>query len=152
MDPTHVKAAMAGLLATAAMTLVMLVAPFMGLPKMDPAAMLSMMLGVPLALGWAMHFMIGVVFALAYALFFRKVVRKANGAVVKGALFGLAAFVFAQVVIGLMGALLGGMPPMEGSMMLMAIGSILGHVVFGIVVALIVKEDARTIQQQHTNQ
>jgi hypothetical protein len=41
--------------------------------------------------------------------------------------------------MGIMGAVLGGMPPMEGSMMLIAIGSIVGHIIFGIVVAVIVK-------------
>jgi uncharacterized membrane protein YagU involved in acid resistance len=120
----------------------MKVAPMMGMPKMDPAAMLSMMMGFPLVAGWMMHFMIGIVFALGYALLFMGVVRKVKSLVLKGVLFGLSAFVFAQVVMGIMGAMMGGMPPMEGSMMLMMMGSIVGHVVFGIVVALMVKEDA----------
>lgn len=124
------------------MTVVMKVAPMMGMPKMDPAAMLSMMMGFPLVAGWMMHFMIGIVFALGYALLFMGVVRKVKSLVLKGVLFGLSAFVFAQVVMGIMGAMMGGMPPMEGSMMLMMMGSIVGHVVFGIVVALMVKEDA----------
>jgi hypothetical protein len=40
-----------------------------------------------------------------------------------------------------MGAMLGNMPKPEGSMMLMMLGSIMGHVVFGIVVALFVKDN-----------
>jgi uncharacterized membrane protein YagU involved in acid resistance len=142
MTPKILRTLTAGIAGTAVMTGVMMVAPMMGLPKMDPAAMLSMMIGFPLLVGWMMHFMIGMVFALAYALLFMGLVRKVKSTVVKGALFGLAAFVFAQVMMAIMGAMMGGMPPMEGSMMLMAIGSILGHLVFGIVVALIVKEDA----------
>lgn len=142
MTPKMLKALIAGVAGTAVMTAVMKVAPMMGMPKMDPAAMLSMMMGFPLVVGWMMHFMIGIVFALAYALLFMGLVRKVKSPILKGVLFGLAAFVFAQVMMAIMGAMLGGMPPMEGSMMLMAIGSILGHVVFGIVVALIVKEDA----------
>lgn len=142
MTPKILKALIAGVIGTAAMTAVMKVAPMMGMPKMDPAAMLSMMMGFPLMVGWMMHFIIGIVFALAYALLFMGAVRKVKSPVLKGVLFGLAAFVFAQVVMGIMGAMMGGMPPMEGSMMLMAIGSIMGHVVFGIVVALMVKEDA----------
>jgi hypothetical protein len=35
---------------------------------------------------------------------------------------------------------MGGMPPMEGSMMLMIIGIAIGHIVCGIVVAMFVKE------------
>ncbi|MBL0126425.1 MAG: hypothetical protein IPP83_02975 [Flavobacteriales bacterium] len=140
MNPKLLKAIVAGVAGTAVMTLVMMIAPMMGMPKMNPPAMLSMMMGMPIAIGWIMHFMIGIVFALAYALLFMKVVRKVNSPVLKGVLFGLAAFVFAQMAMGAMGAILGGMPPMEGSMMLMAIGGIVGHVVFGIVVALVVKD------------
>ena len=36
----------------------------------------------------------------------------------------------------------GGVPPMEGNMVFMMIGSIAGHMIFGIVVALVVKEVA----------
>lgn len=38
-----------------------------------------------------------------------------------------------------MGAVMEGMPPVEGDMVLM-IGSVAGHIVFGIIVALVVKE------------
>jgi len=142
MNPKVMKALVAGIAGTAVMTLVMMVAPMMGMPKMNPPGMLSMMMGVPLAMGWLMHFMIGIIFAMTYAFFFMKLVRKVSSPALKGALFGLAAFVFAQVAISVMGAMMGNMPPMEGSMMLMAIGSIMGHVVFGIVVAMIVKDNA----------
>lgn len=130
-----------GIAGTAVMTLVMFIAPMMGMPKMNPAAMLSMMMGFPLSIGWIMHFMIGIIFALTYAFFFIKVVRKISNNILKGAIFGLAAFIFAQMAMAMMGAMLGGMPPMAGSMMLMMIGSIVGHVIFGIVVAAFVKEE-----------
>lgn len=129
-----------GIVGTAVMTMVMFVAPMMGMPKMNPAEMLSMMMGFPLAIGWMMHFLIGIIFALTYSFVFIKVVKKISNNILKGAIFGLAAFIFAQITIAIMGAMLGGMPPMEGSMMLMMIGSIMGHVIFGIVVAAFVKE------------
>jgi len=130
-----------GITGTAVMTMVMFVAPMMGMPKMNPAEMLSMMMGLPLTIGWIMHFMIGITFALIYAFFFIKVVKKISNNILKGAIFGLAAFIFAQIAMAMMGAMLGGMPPMEGSMMLMMIGSITGHVIFGIVVSAFVKEE-----------
>ena len=130
-----------GITGTAVMTMVMFVAPMMGMPKMNPAEMLSMMMGLPLTIGWIMHFMIGITFALIYAFFFIKVVKKISNNILKGAIFGLAAFIFAQIAMAMMGAMLGGMPPMEGSMMLMMIGSITGHVIFGIVVTAFVKEE-----------
>lgn len=137
---TKIKQALiGGILGTAVMTMVMFIAPFMGMPKMNPAAMLSMMMGFPIVVGWLMHFMIGVIFALAYALFFINLVKKVSNNILKGAIFGMAAFIFAQIMMAIMGLMLP-MPPMEGSMVLMMLGSIMGHVIFGIVVAQFVKE------------
>jgi hypothetical protein len=134
------QAIVGGLVATLVMTLVMMVGPMMGMPKMNPAAMLSMMMGFPLIVGWIMHFMIGVIFALMYVYFMLPMLIKLKNRIVKGAIFGMAAFIFAQIAMMVMGALFGGMPSPEGSMVLMMIGSIMGHVIFGIVVALFVKE------------
>ena len=69
---TPVKVLVAGLVATAAMTLLMLVAPIMGIPLMNIEAMLSGMLGASSTVGWMMHFMIGVLFTAAYAFFFNQ--------------------------------------------------------------------------------
>ena len=109
-------------------TLVMMIAPMMGMPKMSPPAMLSMMMGFPLVVGWVMHFMIGVIFAMAYAFFFIKLVKKVNNNILKGAIFGMAVFIFAQIMMAIM-EMMFPMPPMEGSMMLMMVGSITGHVI-----------------------
>mgnify|MGYP001600435931 CR=1 FL=1 len=134
------KAMIGGIIGTAVMTVVMMIAPMMGMPKMNPPQMLSMMMGFPIIVGWIVHFMIGVIFAMAYAFIFINVVKKVNNNILKGAIFGMAVFIFAQIMMAIMGAMMGGMPPMEGSMMLIMIGSIMGHVIFGIVVAMFVKE------------
>ena len=131
-----------GLVATLVMTMVMFIGPFMGMPKMNPAAMLSMMMGVPVFVGWIMHFMAGVIFALMYVFLLLPLLKNVKSKIAKGAIFGMAAFVLAQIAMMGMGAMLGNMPKPEGSMMLMMLGSIMGHVVFGIVVALFVKEEA----------
>lgn len=136
MNPRIQQALIAGLAGTAAMTAVMMIAPMMGMPKMSAAGMLSMMMRVPMVVGWLMHFMIGIVFALGYALFFQNIVKGMGNTIVRGVVFGMATFVSAQVVMAIMGAMMGGMPPMEGSAMMIMMGSIIGHVVFGIVVAL----------------
>ena len=129
-----------GIVGTAAMTLMTWIAPLMGFPKMSPPDMLAGMLGLPVFAGWLMHFMIGVIFALAYAFLFIKVVRKISSKILKGALFGLVVFVFAQIMMAIMEAIFGGMPAMGGSMILIMIGSIMGHLVYGVVVALFNKE------------
>ena len=140
MQNKIIKSIIAGIIGTAVMTLFMMIAPMMGMPKMSPPAMLSMMMGFPIVVGWVMHLMIGIIFAFAYSFFFIKVVNKISNNILKGAIFGFAVFIFAQIAIAMLGAMMGGMPPMEGSIMLMMIGSIMGHIVFGITVAIFVKE------------
>ena len=133
------KSITAGIIGTAVMTLFMMIAPMMGMPKMSAPHMMSGMLGVPIAVGWIMHFMIGTIFAFAYAFFFINVLKKVSSNILKGVVFGFAVFSFAQIMMAIVGMMMP-MPPMEGSMMLMIIGSIMGHIVFGITVAIFVKE------------
>ena len=135
------QAVLGGIVGTAVMTLVTMIAPMMGMPKMSPPDMLSMMMGVPVVVGWIMHFMIGIVFAMGYAFFFINLVKKISNNVLKGAIFGIAALIFAQIMMAIMGMMMQA-PPMEGSKMLMIIGSLIGHVVFGITVAQFVKTKA----------
>jgi uncharacterized membrane protein YagU involved in acid resistance len=104
--------------------------------------MLSMMMGIPVFVGWIMHFMVGVIFALMYVFLLLPLLKNVKSKIAKGAIFGIAAFVLAQIAMMGMGAMLGNMPKPEGSMLLMMLGSIMGHVIFGIVVALFVKEEA----------
>ena len=133
MDNRLSKGIMAGLIGTGVMTMITMLAPMMGLPKMSPPAMLAGMLGMPLAVGWVMHFMIGVMFALAYTFLFAPAVGITNQWV-KGAIFGLAVFGFAQVMMAVMG-MMRPMPPMEGAMLPMMMGSLFGHLAYGMTVA-----------------
>lgn len=130
------KTVVAGIVATAIMSVVGFMAPIMGLPKMNPAELLAGMLGVTSIVGWMMHFIIGIIFAAAYVYLFNPKVRISNK-LLKGALFGLIVFVFAQVMMFVMGNIVS-MPMMESDMMPMMLGSLIGHLVYGIVVALLV--------------
>ena len=133
MDTKIKKSILAGVIGTAIMTLVMMVAPMMGMPKMSPPAILAGMLGVPVFVGWMMHFMIGIIFAFAYTyvcIFKWKI----SNVWLKGAIFGVVVFVFAQIMMTVMGKMMP-MPKMEGSIMLTAIGSLMGHIIFGMAVA-----------------
>ena len=136
MSTKFQKLILAGIIGTAIMTVVMMVAPMMGMPKMSPPEMLSGMLGMPVFVGWVMHFMIGIMFAFAYTylcIFKHKI----SNVWLKGAVFGIIAFVFAQIMMAIMGAMMP-MPKMEGSMMLTIIGSLMGHIIFGMVVSKII--------------
>lgn len=136
MENKITQAVLAGITATAVMTAVGLMAPFMGLPRMNPAEMLSAMLSVSIILGYILHFAIGIIFASTYVYWFNRTV-KINNKFWKGALFGFAVFIFAQVMLWLIGMIMP-MPEMEGNKMLMMIGSLIGHLVYGIFVAWIV--------------
>ena len=118
------RAVLAGLIGTFVMTAVgVWVAPIMGIPRMNPAQMLAGSIGGNLALGWIGHLMIGVILAIVYALVASALPGRPA---VRGALYGIAPFLMAQIiVIPMMG-----MPLFSGSAPL-AIGSLLGHLVYG---------------------
>lgn len=131
------QALIAGIAGTAAMTMLMFIAPMMGIPKMNAAEMLSGMIGVPIIIGWVMHFMIGVIFAALYTFFSARILNKTESNVMKGVIFGLMVFAVAQLAMVMMGQCILCMPNGGISMFM---GSLMGHILYGIVVVLIVKE------------
>jgi uncharacterized membrane protein YagU involved in acid resistance len=120
------RAVAGGLVATAVMTVIMLAAPVMGLPPMNIGAMLGSMMGGSLFLGWMAHFAIGTVLAIVYGALFAT--RLAGPGFLRGALFGLAPWFAAQLVVmpmmgmGLFGGSFGA-----------GFGSLMGHLVYGAV-------------------
>lgn len=128
-----------GLIATIAMTVLMLVAPMMGMPKMPIGNMLANFMHVPVALGWSMHFMIGLILAAGYVFLFQPFVGGNN--LFKGALYSLIPFFMAQlIVMPMMGA--GVFASHTPAPMLMVMGSLMGHLVYGIVLGWTAKESA----------
>ena len=124
------KAIIAGIAGTVAMTIVgVYLAPMMGMPKMNPADMLAAQMGGSAVMGWAGHFMIGIVLAVTYSI----VEKSLPGAPwLRGALFGIAPWLLAQVAVMPMM----GMPLFSGSTV-MAGGSLLGHLIYGAVVGAV---------------
>lgn len=108
-------------------------APMMGIPPMNPATMLASKMGGVAALGWAGHLMIGIILAVGYARGFLG--RLPGPAVAQGAVFSLIPWLMAQVMVMPMM----GMPLFSGSMA-MAGGSLIGHLVYGMVLGGIVGE------------
>lgn len=140
-------AIVAGLVGTVIITMVMNMAPQMGMPKMDIVGMLGSMFSPEgnRTVGWAMHLMMGVVFAIIYALLWNTGLGSVG--LLWGALFGAAHWIVA-------GAMMGGMSMMHagvkagtveapgvfmlnsgGAMAFM--GGLIGHIIFGPVVALV---------------
>ena len=124
------KTVIAGLAATAVMTMIMIMAPMMGMPEMNIGKMLGEFMGVPTVVGWLAHFMIGVVLAIIFARMFFS--RLPGSPVVKGLLFGMIPWFVAQVMMNpMMGA--GVFASNTPAPMMMVMGSLLGHVVYGAV-------------------
>lgn len=140
------SAVISGLVGTIAISAVMAMAPLMGMPKMDIVGMLSTMFGKPnKVLGWIMHFMMGVVFALIYAFLWSIGIGSAGW--LSGLIFGAVHW----LVVGLMMAMI---PVMHVGIknsdveapglwmtnqggVLAFIGGLMGHMIFGLVAALV---------------
>lgn len=141
-----IGAIVAGLAGTAAISLLMAMGPRMGMPKMAIWEMLGTMFSKEgnVGLGWVMHFMMGAIFAIIYALLWAAGIGSAT--LVSGVVFGAVHF----LIVGLM---MGGMPMMHagikagttqapGVLMLNSglmgfMGGLIGHAVYGLVVALV---------------
>ncbi|MCI0330334.1 MAG: DUF1440 domain-containing protein [candidate division Zixibacteria bacterium] len=137
------KALLAGFVATLAMTMLMYIAPMMGMPKMDIASMLGGMLGggMPAAMsgswlmGMLIHFVNGtVIFPLIFAFLLYS--RFPGAPVVKGILWGLILWFLAQaMVMPIMGA--GFFASKTLQPFITVFGSLMGHIIYGAILGLI---------------
>lgn len=141
-------AVVAGVVATLAMTAVMSMAPAMGLPRMEIPKMLGSMFvrdgGAANGLGLMLHLMMGVVFAIIYAIGFTAL--NAAPTWYTGVLFASAHWLVAMLVMGMMGSvhprIREGVMSDIGVFMLklgtMApVGALMGHWIYGVVVAVV---------------
>ncbi len=132
-----------GLIATLVMTLVMLAAPVMGMPKMLIGNMLANFMHLPLSIGWIAHFMIGTLIAVNYILIFS--VRYKYTPILNGALFSLIPFFIAQIVVmPVMGAGIFSTNTMQP--MMMVLGSLLGHLVYGATLGIVTGRISETVR------
>jgi len=130
-----------GLIATAVMTMFMLVAPLMGMPKMLIGNSLAGFMHIPVFFGWIAHFMIGTTLAAFYVLFFKPLFHSGNA--LKGLLFAIIPFVMAQaVMMPIMGG--GFFSIQSSSPIVMVMGSLAGHIVYGIILGLTTRTEYET--------
>jgi hypothetical protein len=140
-------AVIAGLVGTAVISMVMWLGPRMGMPRMAIWELLGSMFTKDgnTALGWIAHFMMGTIFAIIYAALWGAGVGSANAG--SGALFGLVHWLAVGLAMGMVPAMHAGMRAgtvqAPGLYMLNAgglmsfMGGLLGHVIYGVVVALV---------------
>lgn len=136
MDST--RATVAGLIATASMTALLLVEPSIGLPQIAIGQTLSSTMtaisshtAVGPAGGWLVDAIVGVVFAIFYAAYLDQ--RLPGPPFVRGVLFGCGVFVLAQLIFS---PLSGNGVFSHGDLELL-VGSLLGHLVYGGVVGYV---------------
>jgi uncharacterized membrane protein YagU involved in acid resistance len=126
------RAIATGVIATASMTALLLIEPAVGLPEIAIGQLLSTSLSLTTALssagpamGWVVHFGVGVLWALVYAAVVMQ--RLPGSPLVRGLIYGALVFVLAQaLLLPLVGA--GFFSRGDPSMLA---GGLLGHLVFG---------------------
>ena len=133
----------AGAVGTAAITMIMLGAPLLGMARMPIGDMLGSFLHIGSVAGWAMHVVIGLALALVYAGWFAT--RLPGGPALSGAIYGIGVFLVAQVVVTPM---MGGGVFSGGNVSMIA-GSLAGHLVYGVLVGLIYGQPAGVRELAH---
>lgn len=122
-----------GLVATAVMSALMLMKAAMGvMPQLDVIAMLAGMMGVSAVIAWVVHFMIGAIWGVLFALGYGVI--PGGGSVVKGMLVGIAAWLMMMVVVmpmagaGFFGMQMGIMAPVMTLVLHIIFGAVMGFV------------------------
>ena len=93
-------AIVAGLVGAAVFSMVMVMAPRMGMPKMDIIGLLGTMFGKEnRLLGWMVHVMIGILFGLIYAFLWSKGIGAPT--IAGGLIFGAAQWLIVGIVMGM---------------------------------------------------
>jgi len=132
-----ISAILSGLAGTLMMTVLMYIAPAMGMPKMDIIGMLGTMFtanqGAARVMGTVAHFMMGAVFAIIYALLWSLGIGSPTW--LWGLIFGAVHGVVTMMMIPMMMKMHPRPPQMDSGVMMM-VGMLMGHMVFGLVVAL----------------
>jgi hypothetical protein len=132
------RAVAAGAIGTGVLTALWLVEPAIGLPNIAVGQILSTFMSVSVAQlhvgiagGWAVHLLVGILLAIAYAAFAAD--HLPGPPVARGALYGALVFILAQIVfMPLVGAGFFSRGDTE-----LLLGSLLGHLAYGVVVAWI---------------
>lgn len=125
-----------GIIATVVMTMLMLAAPMMGMPDMNIGNMMANFLDIPVWLGWAMHLMIGIFWALVYVFLVKD--RLIVSPAIKGMLFALLPWILMQLmVMPMMG--MGVFSANAPNPFMMVVGIMMGHLVYGLVLGLSTK-------------
>lgn len=116
----------AGIVGTLVMTMVMVMAPKMGMPKMDIVGMLSTKIGKGnKAVGWIVHLMMGIIFVFIYSYsgFF--------DSYLNAAILGVVHWLVVGFGMGIMPGM-GGFYMTKNGGIMSFMGGLVGHVIFAL--------------------
>ena len=117
---------LAGIIATAVMSVVMKMAPRMGLPEMDIPKLLGSMFGNNNMVGWVMHFVAGIVFAFIYATY------GFTATISSALLYGAIHWVVVGLIMGMMPNMDVGYWMMKNGGIMAFVGGLIGHLFFAV--------------------
>ncbi len=143
----YLKVLLAGVTATLIMTGFMLLAPLMGLPKMNAGEILGSMYGGNNVLGWIEHFIAGIFFAFVYARFLNGILPVENN-IYRGAIYGILLCILTDAVFVII-SLMGFMTWTEKeSMALMVFDETLACLIYGTVLGIFIKQKENILAKQ----
>ena len=124
----------AGFVATIVLSAMMMGKAAMGvMPELDPVGMIANMMRVSMAMGWVIHFMIGIIiWGVAFAVLLK--VLPGSQLWIKGAVFGVGAWLLMMVAVmpmagaGLFGMQMGMTAPVMTFVMHLIYSAVLGAV------------------------
>ena len=119
----------------------------MGIKMNIPGNACGIQMRLPLAFGWAAHFMVGIILALIYAGIYLPLT-KSESSLKSGAVYSLLPWLTAQIVIMPMMASINGMSFIDGlfsGSIILASGSLAGHLVYGAVLGSLYSADTKRV-------
>lgn len=142
-EPNVGRAILSGVVAWIVFVILLYLAPLLGVPTMDLPAMLGGMFGVnSVTMGWALFFVVGIVFALLYAYW--GVYHLPGRGWQRGLVFGLLPWLVMMVIVAPLLPLLNPMVAMKppgfffANMGIIAtIGSLIAHLIWGMVLGAV---------------
>jgi uncharacterized membrane protein YagU involved in acid resistance len=130
-----VSGIIAGIVATVVLSVMMVLKGKMGvMPELNIIAMLAGMMGASAIIGWIMHFMVGVVYGIAFSQI--NSLLPGKSLMVKGIMMGILGWLVMMLML---------MPMMGASMFAMNMGmmapvmTLVLHIIFGAVLGLVYK-------------
>ncbi len=97
MKNKNLQAIVGGIAGTAVITLAMYLLSLMGMPDINYGKLLAQFTNTNIAMGWVMHFMVGIALAFLYVYYFREFLPGPYWA--KGIIFGVLPWVLTLIML-----------------------------------------------------